>query len=78
MGNSWKLLLTVVTDSFILNATWLLDVINLDLDSAKNTRNMSNIFKVNNKDTKTMPVAAAINFEHILNFIIAEFEHYYC
>ena len=31
---------------------------------------MSNMFKNNNKDTKTMPGAAAVNFEHISHFII--------
>ena len=37
----------------------------------KKTRNMSNIFKVNNnKDTSTMSVASIVNFEHILQFIL--------
>ena len=37
---------------------------------------MSDMFKVNNKDTKTMPGDAAVSFEHISHFIItiAEFE----
>ena len=31
---------------------------------------MANIFKVNNKDTKTMSGASLVNFEHILHFIL--------
>ena len=31
---------------------------------------MSNIFKVNNKDTKTTSGASLVNFEHILQFIL--------
>ena len=34
------------------------------------TRNLSNIFKVNNKDTRTMPATSIVNFEHILVFIL--------
>ena len=31
---------------------------------------MANIFKVNNKDTRTMSGASLVNFEHILHFIL--------
>ena len=34
------------------------------------TRNVSNIFKVSNKDTRTTPVTSTVNFEHILLFIL--------
>ena len=32
--------------------------------------NMSNIFKVNNKDTRTTTGASIVNFEHIYPFIL--------
>ena len=32
--------------------------------------NMSNMFKVNNKDTRTTSGASIVNFEHILQFIL--------
>ena len=38
--------------------------------STKTLNNMSNIFKVNNKDTRTTSDVSVINFEHILHFII--------
>ena len=31
---------------------------------------MSNIFKVKNKDTRTMSGASFVNFEHILHYIL--------
>ena len=34
----------------------------------KIARNMSNIFKVNNKDTRTTSGASIANFEHISHF----------
>ena len=41
----------------------------------KNTRTTSNIFKINNKDTRMMCGASIDNFEDILHFInIHEFE----
>ena len=41
----------------------------------KNTRTMSNIFKINNEDTRMMCGASVDNFEDILHFInIHEFE----
>ena len=36
----------------------------------RNIRNKSNVFKVNNKDTRIIYVASLVNFEHILHFII--------
>ena len=105
MGKNWKLLLTVVTKSFILNMAGLLDPILAHIDKFRLqqwsvpcgihmfklskeetkhtqthththththslTRNMSNIFKVNNKDTRTTPVTSIVNFEHISHFIL--------
>ena len=74
MGSNWKLLLTFL-QTFAFNVTWLLHPTLKHTDkfrsnSVKSNRNMSNMFKVNNKDTKTMPGAAAVNFEHISHFII--------
>ena len=35
---------------------------------------MSNIFKVNNKDTRTISCATIVNFEHYSTVIIVEFK----
>ena len=85
IGNSWKLLLTVV-----LNVAGLLDATLKDIDKfrffkaikysirhlhvqthQKNlTRNVLNIFKVNDKLTSTRSVASIVNFEYISHFIL--------
>ena len=36
----------------------------------KKKNNVSNILKVNHKDTKMMPGASTVNFKHILHFIL--------
>ena len=38
--------------------------------SAENTRNVSNIFKVNNKDTRTMSIYSIVECEYISYFIL--------
>ena len=79
-GKSWKLLLILVTESFILYVAGLLDLTLKHIDKfrsntakkpqqnpPKNTRKASFIFKVNNKDTRR---SVASNFEHISHFIL--------
>ena len=81
IGNGWKLLLTVVTQNFVLNETGLLNLTLKLIDkfipsgiqmfkvSKKTHWNKSNMFKVNNKDTRTTLSASIVNFEHSLQFI---------
>ena len=84
LGNGWKLLLTVVTWSFVLNVTWFLDltlkcinlyqcniVFHLPLTCSKSAKNtLEQHVTVNNKDTRIKFVTSIVNFEHILLFIL--------
>ena len=79
--NSWQLLLTVATDSFVLNVIGLLDstlnsinklrlrkesilfsIYLLKVSKKKHENIVSKIFKVNNKETRTISGASIVNF----------------
>ena len=85
IGNGWKLLLTVVTLSFVLNVTGLLDrtlklidefrlrqskVFYLPFRSLDQHVNKTNIFKVSNEDTRTICSASIANFQQISHFFL--------
>ena len=83
LGNGWKLLLTVVTESFVLNVTGFLDptlkcidldqgnkLLHLPITCSKSAKNTLEHVTVNNTDTRTTSGASIVNFEHILLFIL--------
>ena len=79
-GKSWELLLNVFTESFVLNPTlkhigqFRLHVQNQQKKNTSTTcqiySKLSNIFKVNNKDTRTMSGAFVVKFENISHYIL--------
>ena len=75
-GNSWELLLIIVTVSFVLYVTGLLDPTPKCIYTAftysrsAKIEKRANIFKVNSKDIRTICVASIVKFEHISHFIL--------
>ena len=78
-GKSWELFLNVFTESFVLNPTLKhIDKFRLHVQNQqKNTSTtcqiysqLSNIFRVNNKDTRTMSGASVVKFENISHYIL--------
>ena len=85
MGDSWKLLLTFVTQNFIVDDSEThrsiqikaikysichLNVNSQQKNPKKHQNNLSDIFKVKNKVNRMASGAFVVNFENILHFIL--------
>ena len=67
IGYSWKLLMTVVLESFVLNVTGLVDSALIRL---RQLRISSGIYIIKLSNKKTTSVASIVNLENISYFIL--------
>ena len=71
--NGRKLLFTVVMQSFVLYVTGNLDLAMKSIKfkvSKNHCNNMSNIFKMSDKDIRMMSGTSIVKFKHVLSFIL--------